>query len=589
MLSVGKLTAGAEDYYLKTVAEGAEEYYLGSGEAPGYWLGSGADKLGLAGEVDPDYLRALLAARVPVTGEPMGLRQKAGARVAGFDLTFSSPKSVSLLYGLASPDTSEAVRAAHDAGVAAGVAYLDLHGAFARRGAGGARRIGTAGLVGAAFRHRTSRSGDPQLHTHVLVANAVEAGDGRWSALDARVTYYHARTAGFVYEAVVRHELATRLGLSFTSVVNGIAEIGGVGAGAIRAFSTRRLAIQERLAEWGSDSPRAAQLATLATRPAKQVGKVGGDANDHGTLTDAWRARARQIGLEPAHLEALTGPHRLLHLDGGTVGEIADHLLSPEGLTAQVAAFERRDVVREVAASCPDGASLTVIEHIANEVMASPEMVALGTTGPGGEERHTTRELLAIEKALRDTALASTSTGRAQASEERVAGIIRQRPTLSAEQAGMVRRAVTSGDGVEMVIGVAGAGKTYALDAAREVWEKEGHRVYGAALSARAAGGLAEGAGLDATTIAFFEMSLDDGSIRLGRGDVVVVDEAAMVGTRTLARIVDAADRAAAKVVLVGDDRQLPNPHRFESTCGSWRLRYHEFACKRMSSTVSPR
>jgi hypothetical protein len=120
VLSIGKLVSGSEDYYLSMVAKGREEYYTGSGEAPGSWLGGGADDLGLAGEVTPETLKAILAGISPRNGAELGLPRRSGSRVAGFDLTFSAPKSISHLYALGSPEHSAAARAAHDRAVKEG-------------------------------------------------------------------------------------------------------------------------------------------------------------------------------------------------------------------------------------------------------------------------------------------------------------------------------------------------------------------------------------------------------------------------------------------------------------------------------------
>ena len=114
-------------------------------------------------------------------------------QVAGYDSTFSAPKSVSLLFGLGEGDVREQVRAAHDRAVREAFAYLERSAAAVRRGAGGTRVEPADGFVAAAFRHRTSRAGDPQLHTHVLVANLAQGPDGRWSAVDGRRLYAHAR------------------------------------------------------------------------------------------------------------------------------------------------------------------------------------------------------------------------------------------------------------------------------------------------------------------------------------------------------------------------------------------------------------
>jgi conjugative relaxase-like TrwC/TraI family protein len=246
VLSIGKLVAGAEDYYLSMVAECQEEYYTGAGESPGTWLGAGTDDLGLAGEVRPEALAAILAGISPGTGADLGLMRRSGTRVGGFDLSFSAPKSVSL-HALGSPAHSAAVRTAHDQAVTEGLAYLERHALFARRGTDGLRRIRTGGLVAAAFVHRTSRNGDPQLHTHVLAANAVLGEDGRWSAPDARGLYAHARTAGFVYQASLRAGPVESLGIAFGPLRRGAAEIEGVDPTVLCRFSTRRAEIEEYL------------------------------------------------------------------------------------------------------------------------------------------------------------------------------------------------------------------------------------------------------------------------------------------------------------------------------------------------------
>jgi conjugative relaxase-like TrwC/TraI family protein len=199
VLNIGRLAAGGEGYYLEAVASGVEDYYTGSGEAPGFWLTEAAAGLGLAGRVTPEDLRHVLAARHPRTGED--LPRTARRRVPGFDLAFRAPKSVSLLYGLGGDEaTAAVVRDAHDQAVAAALGYLERQAGFARRGCNGAERVPVGGLVAAAFRHRTSRAGDPLLHTHVLVSNLGRCPDGQWRTLDARLLYSHAKTAGFLYQ-----------------------------------------------------------------------------------------------------------------------------------------------------------------------------------------------------------------------------------------------------------------------------------------------------------------------------------------------------------------------------------------------------
>jgi conjugative relaxase-like TrwC/TraI family protein len=127
----------------------------------------------------------------------------------------------------------------------------------------GIEQLPVGGVVAAAFRHRTSRAGDAHLHTHVVVANSVLGTDGKWSTLDARHLYHHAKTVGSLYEAELRHHLSTRLGVRWGDVRNGIADIDGMSNALLATFSTRRAEIDEALAIRGQHSVRAAQIATL--------------------------------------------------------------------------------------------------------------------------------------------------------------------------------------------------------------------------------------------------------------------------------------------------------------------------------------
>src|SRR5215218_6464367 len=248
VLSLGKLAAGQAGYYLdqaqgtttraQAVASGVEDYYLGGHEAKGRWAGAGAATLGLRGEVADEPLLRVLAGEHPATGDPLG--RVLASRRPGFDLTFSAPKSVSVLFGIGDDRLRSTLQAAHDEAVADAFGYMERHAAVTRRGPAGVYAIAGIGLVAAAFRHRTSRAGDPQLHTHVLVANLTLGGDGRWSTLDARRIYTHAKTAGYLYEARLRSIVTRELGVEWTPVRNGIAEIAGVPSPVLRAFSRRR-------------------------------------------------------------------------------------------------------------------------------------------------------------------------------------------------------------------------------------------------------------------------------------------------------------------------------------------------------------
>ncbi len=228
MLSIGMLAAGqVERYHLAFVTEEPAAYYTAAGEAPGVWMGAGADDLELRGQVVEDHLTALLDGRHPHTGETLVGVQAARTRRGRRSTSRSPrPKGVSLAMALGDTETRPQVLAAHDAAVAQALDYLERRALAARRGAQGATQIRTHGVVAAGFVHRSSRAGDPQLHTHVVAANLVRGADDRWSAIDARGLFQHARTAGFLYEAALRAELTGRLGWEWGPVRNGIAEPG---------------------------------------------------------------------------------------------------------------------------------------------------------------------------------------------------------------------------------------------------------------------------------------------------------------------------------------------------------------------------
>ncbi len=552
MLSIGKLGKGQERYYLDKVAEGAEDYYTGEGEDPGEWIGDAAARLGLEGEVGADQLEAMLTGRNPVDGEPLlGMRGvPAKGSVPGFDLTFSAPKSASLLWGLGGPVAALEVQVAHREAVGAALDYMQREACWTRRGAGGSEFLKGDGYLAAAYRHRSSRNGDPQLHTHVLVANATRA-EGRWTRLYHPAIYDHATTASYIYEAHLRHELTRRLGVEWQPTRKGIAEIAGFADEHLRAFSTRRAEILEAA---GPDaSARSMQVATLATRKPKEA-DVG-----RGELLARWRSRAEEIGLDRAAIE------RTFDTDAGVrfgephaeVRAISEVKLGRE-VTAAASHFDRRDAIRAVADSLPEGAPGVEVERLADAFLASESVIQIAESRKG--PRYTTRRIWELER----DALTAVERMRAQgpllAGELVAARVIGARPTLKADQREMVRRLLSDPEGVAVVIGEAGTGKTFAIVAAAEGWAQAGIELRAAAPTWRAAN-VMRSDGLPAVSAARLLSELDraeyEGEAGLAHGSILLVDEAGMVDTATLARLISHAEKAQAKLVLVGDPEQL--------------------------------
>jgi ATP-dependent exoDNAse (exonuclease V) alpha subunit len=254
-----------------------------------------------------------------------------------------------------------------------------------------------------------------------------------------------------------------------------------------------------------------------------------------------------------------------------------------EALTEHAATFTRRDLLQAVAERLPDGAPVTEVERLADAVVerGRDELVGLGprrgrltsvdsirrgdgrlVAGDEDEPRMTTRRLLATEQHAIRTAVARRRDGLAIVDGHVLERVLAARPTMTGEQADMVRRLTTGGEGVTVVVGRAGTGKTFSLDAARDAWQTAGIDVTGVTLAARAARELEDTAGIASTTIHRLLLAIERGpGSPLRPGSVLVVDEAGMVGTRQLARLLHHAERQQVKVVLVGDPRQLPEIH----------------------------
>jgi Ti-type conjugative transfer relaxase TraA len=327
----------------------------------------------------------------------------------------------------------------------------------------------------------------------------------------------------------------------------GTAEIAGVPPVVLRAFSTRRIEIEEQLAITGATSPAAAEKAALATRRVKRE-------VDASTLFERWHATASSLGFGPDALRQVLGHAAPLELTGEHAQLIDAHLAGPHGLTEKASAFGRRDVVRAIANLGPTGMTAHAVEVHADRFLQRPDIIPLATTGLS--RRYSTVELVAIERHTVDVAVARQHDGAGACPRSRVTAILRQYPSLADEQRLLVRQLTTSGNGVDVVVAAAGTGKTYAMHVAREVWQRNGYWVHGVALAGRAAAELEHTARIPSSTIASYHKRIAEKP--LTARDVIVVDEAGMVGTRALAPILHAAARSGAKVVLVGDYHQLP-------------------------------
>jgi conjugative relaxase-like TrwC/TraI family protein len=604
-----KLAAGREHYYTLEIANNREEYLSGHGESPGVFHGGSARALGLQGECSAEAFKRLFAWQDPRTGEQLGRAPRQDAMPA-WDLVLRPHKDVSVLYALGDEATGRKVAEAHQAGVRAAVAYLDEQ-VGTRTGRHGAEHVAGEGLLAVGFTHRTSRAGDPLLHTHLIITNRTRGPDGQWRTLDSRDLLNHRATADTMYRAAYQAELTRTLGVRWEEPDRwGNRAIQGMPEELRRGFSKRHEQISAELqrqeASGKHRTARLVQHVVHATRPPKSH-------ETPETLYGRWQQEARQFGIEPERLvREVTGHERSREQDpAGTAGyperpgatpaglpertirTVFDRLASPEGLTGQASTFTRREVLCAVGRELPAETVGTVgpaeLERLADRFLAE-RAVSVVSEHAIGERHYATPELLAVERRLIDAAVSRAGEQTAVCSHDSLRAALAANSTIGADQAAMVRDITQGGAGVAMVIGKAGTGKTYALGVARHAWQLEGYRVLGTAPTGIATVCLdAEGFEHSRTVDSLLgELDQEHADRRrrprqrrqenltrtrqfpgrdrgqdrqdervLDARTVLVVDEAGMLGSRKLARLLDHAHEAGAKVVLVGDDKQL--------------------------------
>lgn len=570
MVGVTKIGPRNANYWINAVAEGGEDYYTKPGEAPGEWMGTLAAQLGLEGEVDPDAYAAILAGEDPSTAEallerpaPRKITDAEGRErrldpILGYDVRFSAPKSVSLLYGVGSPEVREAILRSHDEAVRQAVGYLERHACWVRRGHGGGEIEPGAGFVAMAFRHRSSRAGDPALHTHLIVSNMTRAvSDGRWLGLAApkgRTPFWlFAKAAGHVYQAALRAGVSRELGLAWQEPRNGWADLEGIGRAVIEHFSRRKAEIAQAMAEHGVESAAAAEVAAYRTR----------DAKDYGVDPDGqraeWVSRAAEFELTAASIDQMV--ERATRREPRPI-EAADLDRAVADLEERRSHFDRRDLLAAIANRLPEGTDAGALEAATGSLIAGERLVELHRNrGPLDFTYYTTPRIWELEQGFMSRARQGRRAGAALVDGETLAAVLERHSYLSGEQREMVSRLTTGGERIVAVAALPGAGKTTALAAAREAWAAQGFRGIGLATARSASEELGESAGMPATSITHFligaEERIERGLDPLPRGTVIVVDEASTAPTPYLSGLAELAEDCGGKLVLIGDPRQI--------------------------------
>jgi conjugative relaxase-like TrwC/TraI family protein len=523
--------------------------------------------------------------------------------VAGFDLTFSPVKSVSTLWAVADPHVAAQIEVAHQAAVQDALSFIERHALFARQGRNGIRQVNVRGLVAAAFTHRDSRAGDPDLHTHVAVANKVQTIDGRWLSIDGRVLFKATVAASETYNTALEHHLRDRLGVRFADRPDTdpgkrpVREIVGVDPALNQRWSTRRVLIKDRqgvlAGQFQRDHGRPptpvealqlAQQATLETRDSKHEPRTLAEQRA------TWHTQAA---------ETLGGPHAVQTMINGVLNPswAPSLVVDAQWVTATaekvLAAVEehrstwqswhvRAEAQRQVRAiRVPTDKVEQLVELLVGEVLhtrsvsltrlddnISEPAVLRRADGSSvytvaGSDLFTSTRILAAEQRL--VAAAGRTDGRVldvgsvelALLESAANGV-----SLDAGQAQLVRSMCTSGARLQLAIAPAGAGKTTAMRTLARAWRDSGGQVIGLAPSAAAAAQLRGATGVPADTLAKLSWSIQHGDLpdwaeHIGRFSLVIIDEVGMADTLSLNTAVQFVIGRGGSIRLVGDDQQL--------------------------------
>lgn len=650
-----RMSAGTGyQYLLRSVAAGdgnralstpLTRYYSEVGTPPGRWLGSGVGAFG-AGQIKPgmqvteEQLALLIGmGRDPVTGDQLGrayptykrladriseriaaldpgMTQEdcsaettrkeaeetaAGMRhaVAGFDLTFSVPKSVSVLWGVADAATQERIVDAHRAAVADVIDLFEREVAATRAGFadrdGAVAQVDVAGIAAVAYDHFDSRAGDPQLHTHVVVANKVlTVMDQRWRSLDGRPVFASRTGLSEHYNALLADQLSRDLGIEWELRQRGADrnpqwDIVGIGDELIAEFSSRTREIElkkdELIAEYVARHGRVPSAktivelraqATLATRPAKETRSLA-------DLTVQWRQRAAaRIGSEPTEWAATLLDNATASLSADDVPLAAIQAIGSEVVAAVsvkrsvwnhwnlLAEASKQTMDLRFASTADREAVVAMVVDVAQfqSVALTPPEFAIspvrfqrgdGTSvfRPRHSVKYSSTAVIDAEARLLDRS--DKITAPTVGASILTRAIRDARGKLSAEQRAALESITDSGRQVDLLVGPAGAGKTTTMNALRSAWIGEHGRgsVVGLAPSATAAQALADDLGIACDNTAKWLHEHDHSRTELLAGQLVIIDEATLAGTTTLDRISGIAAGAGAKVLLVGDPHQL--------------------------------
>ncbi len=552
MLSIS--VARNADYYLRLAQAG---YYTNAPESPGQWHGQGAERLGLSGEInDPEAFRKVFSGFTP---EGNKLVQNAGDenRKNAWDCTFSAPKSFSALWAVANEEQRAKLESIHERAMKAALEEFNEH-LVTRTGKGGVNRE-KCDLLFAVFQHTSSRSEEPQLHGHGLTLNIGVRADGKTSALETHDLYRTRLTLGAYYRTNLANFSDQELGLKFERIEKNCIELLGRPKDLCAHWSTRSREIDEYVKEHGiSNGGKGKAFACTETRAKKDM-----ESSKEDNL-QRWQTESKEMG--HTYRSLLSNMKREALIQRVKDQNIA---LSPEeqkeAIKTEITKIVKERLFKEQSHFTQVKLAQTVAEESQLSGLTIQEIKGVGERikkdlihlhdQKNGLSHYTTKETIAQEKRLLKNAEILTQNSTHIVAAKTRASFLS--PNLSDEQK-LAFLHVTEPGRLKIVEGLAGTGKTTFLRQANRAWEKDNYNTIGVALAAVAAENLQKESGIhNSSSLAKFFHDFEKEALTVDRKTVIVLDEAAMVGTYDLKKLTDISIQRGAKLVCVGDRNQL--------------------------------
>ena len=502
------------------------------------WQGSFSAHQGLEGTITAGQWKQACQGQDPEGNE---LRRKQINSRAGWDLTLSACKSASLK---ALVNQDQTVLEAHRAAVTSTVQYIEEHCIYAQvKENGQLSREQTKQGQFALFEHDDNRNQEPQLHTHIVILNQTLCKDGKSRTLDSRELFNQKKTIGAYYDHAFAHQLKQK-GYEIEWTSDHTFEIKGYQKEQLEAFSSRRQEIREHLAQQNIKLEQATEeqktIACLESRTIK-IHKL--KPMDHEQQRERWQQESNRLGIvHPQPRQNL----QWMYDQASHPGSLSEVIQSAtETATAYQVAVTKQVLLRDCLRHSQGHYSPQEIEQALNE---STELI------PTQDGRLTTRRAIEREHFILQSANEGQHTQAALSNPKRVEQIAQARGLNEGQQAGL-NHIASSEDFITLLQGNAGAGKTYTMSAFKECLPPA-QREYlkGLAPSAAAAEILTQEAGIESITVDRYLLSSSETQ---QQGKVLIVDEAGMLSSQQMERLIHKAQELQSRLIFVGDTKQL--------------------------------